>query len=141
LGKIALEQDRYDEAITLLSESRCLREQLGDEIGIAETLFFKARVMQRRGDYATTEDLARRALAIQMSKGDENSVILTLVLLARNALELGRIEVAANYGAEALALSQKLQRLDKQTLACDILAEVYRNRTNLIRRSTMLKTD
>ncbi len=94
------------EAESLLRLSLGVREQIGDEIGIADVQFRLARIHRIRGEFQAARSLARDALERAQSLDDDSLLIDCYQALAALALAERRYEQARTYGAEARRLAE-----------------------------------
>ncbi|HTP08665.1 MAG TPA: hypothetical protein VMP08_10465, partial [Anaerolineae bacterium] len=127
LARIAREKSDLETAAHLLAESFALREQLGDNSGIAEVLFLQAAVCHDLQEFTQANELALRAISIQEEIGDHRHRIQTWHLLAEIALH-GRaaFQEAEEYCRRAIALCNEQQEAAELAQVSSTLAETYR---------------
>ncbi|PRX97169.1 tetratricopeptide repeat protein [Allonocardiopsis opalescens] len=125
LGWALLEAERLDRAEALLRQAAELLRAVNEPLEVAEALTLLAAVLWRSRRFGEAQETAERALAIA---GDFDGTLFQALAL----LELGRIALARDDGAEALPhlqqaaiLFQQVGRPDLQAAAWDTTGEAY----------------
>jgi non-specific serine/threonine protein kinase len=109
LGLLAMDAGDFDRAEALIAEAVALaRVHEGDPFLVAGALEGRALLAFQRGDYATAERLQREELAQSRARGDEWDIVTNLGNLAGTLRKQGKIEAAASFNQEELAISRKL---------------------------------
>jgi tetratricopeptide (TPR) repeat protein len=110
------------EAESLLRLSLGVREQIGDEIGIADIQFRLARIHRIRGEFQAARSLARDALERARVLDDDSLLIDCYQALAALALADRRSDQAIAYGNEALRLAELTGReADRRAIRLGLL--------------------
>jgi tetratricopeptide (TPR) repeat protein len=103
-GSLALFQRNYAAARAVMEESLALKRELGDERGIANSLYDLAMVAQSQGDYRQAEVLLEQSLAIGRSLGDAEIVAISLMQRGVMAHRQGDYTTARAYLEESVAV-------------------------------------
>ena len=109
LAKLAVEQGDYDRAETAAGEALALYRNLGDERGVADSLFELGWVSLYRGDYERAEALTDESLAAARHSDDAWSITRALNSLAVLVANRDDYERAEALWEGALALGRKLR--------------------------------
>lgn len=88
-GWIATHQGDYEQAVSLLEESRSLFEALGDRPGLATSLVYLGHLALHGGDYERVRTLGRDAEALRHELADRQAIARLLYLLGAAALSGG----------------------------------------------------
>jgi tetratricopeptide (TPR) repeat protein len=117
LGTVLLGQDDYDRAVGLLSESLELRREMGDKLGMANSLSNLAIVIvtYQQGDYGRAKVLCEESLALYRELKCEWGIATSLNNLGAVANQEGDHERAKPLFIQSLALFQELS--DKAHIA------------------------
>ncbi|MCB1613757.1 MAG: tetratricopeptide repeat protein [Lysobacterales bacterium] len=104
---------QYQQAEQLLQVAIAIREQIGDELGVAASAFDLSRIARVQGDFRASRVHARRGLDLAASKSDFHLMSQGNLALAALALAEQRFPDATVYAAEAmrLASSRKQHRV------------------------------
>lgn len=137
-GIIAYRQNEYDEAQTCLEKCLHLREELGDQAGIAFALNSLGNVALDRGEFARATELYQESLRRRRELGDARGIASTLNNLGNTAADLGDYDRAAALYAESLALYRQIG--DEWSIASSInnLGEVAKLQKDFDRAEKLL---
>jgi tetratricopeptide (TPR) repeat protein len=113
LGQIAIEQNDYPAAHTLLEQSLTLFQTLRDKQGIAAAFDLLGWVTRLQGDLRVARSLAEQGLALAQEIGDTHAIAQALDGLGY--MSLSTPEQAIQFFAQSLALYQVLG--DKQGIS------------------------
>jgi len=101
-------QNDLELAEALCGESLQLYRELGDQRGIATTLYGLGRAALTRRDHTKAQTLADEALGIYRELGDKQSIAYTLESLVRVAFFRGDYARARSYGDKSLTLAREI---------------------------------
>src|SRR5829696_1499897 len=107
-GYLAIWRGEYPRAAALLEESMALYKELGDEAGVAASLFHLGQTAVHRGDLERTRALRSEAEALRRALVDRQAKGSLLVFLGMAALNEGERHRAVALLEESLALSRGL---------------------------------
>jgi predicted ATPase len=108
LGRVALAQGDYDEAIPALETSAQLFRELGEAEGLVFSLADLGFVATAQGRHEDAERLADESLAEAKAAGSERTIAAALHSLACTKLDAGEYGEARTLFAQSLALRRKL---------------------------------
>ena len=115
LGRVALAQGDYDQAVAHLQESTALSRQIGDREGLVFGLADLGLIASAQGDPDRAMLLAQEGLAEARKAENEMAVAAALHSLGRVMLDRGDYARARSLLEESLALRR--ERLDKRNTA------------------------
>jgi predicted ATPase/class 3 adenylate cyclase len=115
LGRVALVQGEYGEAIPHLQASAALYRELGDTQGLVYSLADLAWIAAEQGEHERGRGLAAEAAGYARSAGDDVTLAAALHSLACAYLDEGDYRRAHGVFAESVALRRRLG--DKRNLA------------------------
>jgi predicted ATPase/class 3 adenylate cyclase len=115
LGRVALVQGDYTEAVPRLEESAALYRDLGNAQGLVYSLADLAWIATACGEHERARSLAEEAVADARSAGDEVTLAAALHSLACAHLDHGEYARARQLFEESLALRRRLG--DKRNIA------------------------
>jgi predicted ATPase/DNA-binding CsgD family transcriptional regulator len=101
-------QNDLELAEALCGESLQLYRELGDQRGIATTLYGLGRAALTRRDHTKAQALADEALGIYRELGDKQSIAYALESLVRVAFFRGDYARARSYGDKSLTLAREI---------------------------------
>ena len=138
-GLLAFEQGDYGRAEALCGESLITLRELGDKVGLANSLHIMALIARARGNYTTALTLIEESLAFSKMVDDVRSIAYALDDLAYVALQQGEYARARSLTEEALARFRKLG--DKRGIAYSLknLGRVIFNQGDPTRAYTLLQ--
>jgi predicted ATPase len=105
-GKIAQLQDDSGQATLLFDEAFHLYSQLGDQAGIANSLYFLGSMARGQEDFLRAKSLLEQSLALQRAIGDSHGSSGTLCDLAMIAMKQGDSRGARMLLEEGLAIAR-----------------------------------
>jgi hypothetical protein len=115
LGRLAYRRHQFERAVQLLAEARRLREQLGDQEGLARTLHEQGRLQhelalrsQEPAKLDEAESLYLLSLSLRRQIGDRVGEQATLHQLGLLAFDRGNLSQANAYYAESMQLAREL---------------------------------
>ncbi len=108
LGRVALVQADYAEAVPRLEESAALYRELGDKQGLVYSLADLAWIAAARGDHERGRSLAEESVAEARSAGDDVALGAALHSLACAYLDQGAYRRARELFEESLALRRQV---------------------------------
>ncbi|MBK8989140.1 MAG: tetratricopeptide repeat protein [Chloroflexi bacterium] len=119
LARIAITQgELYEDVSALLVESLHIREQLGDQAGVAAVLFRQSRLAESYNQKDEAEALALQALALQEAAGDKLAMVRTLHHLTWTYIGLdGLADKAVAFADRALQLAEEVDDVGELALA------------------------
>ncbi|GAB4280208.1 MAG: BTAD domain-containing putative transcriptional regulator [Candidatus Promineifilaceae bacterium] len=111
LARVALEQTRYDMALSYLEQSRPLLTQTNNEKKsakeLAKAFYLEARVLDRKHQHREVRKLCQKALTLQQETNDDDGKIQTLQLLARTAIFQESYSEAEALCQQAMSITQE----------------------------------
>lgn len=107
LGDIARLRSRFDEALGWYRQAEALCRGRGDVRGLGQALRGQARVYLDTVNPSQAEHLLQEALRLSDGQEDRETRIRLLELLAENRLNLGRLEDAQRFQAQAQELREE----------------------------------
>ncbi|WP_239101859.1 CHAT domain-containing tetratricopeptide repeat protein, partial [Microbispora amethystogenes] len=108
LGMLAQGRGRLDEAEDWYRKSLAIKEEIGDQPGIAATYHQLGMVAQDRGRLDEAEDWSRKSLAIKEEIGNQPGMASSYHLLGMVAQEQGRWDEAEDWYGKSLALKEEI---------------------------------
>src|SRR5579884_2779546 len=108
-ANLAASQNDYDRTQTLCQESLALYQELGDQAGIAFSLYLLGAVSWTRGDPTTGRRLLEQALAIFRERDIKDQIAWSLYLLGLFEGIQGKYARAYTLFEESLALHRQMQ--------------------------------
>jgi predicted ATPase/class 3 adenylate cyclase len=115
LGRVALVQGDYDDAIRLLERSARLFRQLGEAEGLVFSLADLGFIATAQGRHEDAQRFAEESLAEAKAAGNERTIAAALHSLACTKLDAGEYGEARSLFEQSLALRRKLG--DKRNIA------------------------
>lgn len=133
--------DDFQEALWLLDASQTIYQQLGDDQGVADTLYRQARTYYFMGHYGKALRLAQTARQQQEQTQELHGLILTLRLLSQIALapDIFDPQTSRTCRLRALELSELLQDQAEIAVSLSMASEIYLTEGNLTRAWHMLE--
>jgi len=127
-------QDRgdYEEAEYYSLKSLAIAEELGDQVGAANSLNQLGVLFSRRGEYKTSVDYFEKALGIREELGDRKGIASLLHNLALIHKERGDLETAATYYGRAFKVFEEVGDDSKMGAVLHSLGSLYESRGNLL---------
>ncbi|MFB3907429.1 MAG: protein kinase [Candidatus Eisenbacteria bacterium] len=107
-GWIALWQGDLDEAWTTNQESLAIRRELGDRMGISQSLNNLGAVALERADFAACRAFYEESLALRRAEGNLRYQAVSLHNLAELCFRTGDLEEARRFNEESLALRREV---------------------------------
>jgi predicted ATPase/class 3 adenylate cyclase len=107
-GNLSQRQGDYDEAKRHYLESLAIRQELGDQSGIAAAYNNLASIAYRQGDYDRARALYQESLAIKRQVGDKRSIAATLNNLGILSYQTGNYGEARRLYEESLVIRRQL---------------------------------
>ncbi len=109
-GFLLYERARYSDAAVEYEAALAIQQELGNELGAANTLINLGSTRLQQGDYSGAAETFRRVLPIMTSAlGDEHPrVALALANLAITHDGLGQYERSIEFGRRALAMRERV---------------------------------
>ncbi len=107
-GWIALWQGDLDEAWSLNQESLDIRRELGDRMGISQSLNNLGAVAQERGEFARSRAMYEESLALRRAEGNLRYQAVSLHNLAELCFRMGQFEDSRAFNEESLALRREV---------------------------------
>jgi non-specific serine/threonine protein kinase len=107
-GYLATYQLDYSAALAFLEKSLALRRQLGDRLGIADSLHGLGRVASRQGDFKRAAALFGEALALFTELRTRDGIAMALNSLGLLAGYQGNYATARSLLQESLAIDREL---------------------------------
>jgi predicted ATPase/DNA-binding SARP family transcriptional activator len=123
-GSLAISQNDYASAQTLLEESLSIARELGDRSGLAAATGNLSNVFYRRGDYTAARMLNEESLQLYRELGDRVGVARTLNGLGNVATRLGDLKTARALFEESLSIRRELEDRPGIALAIDNLGNL-----------------
>ncbi|HET9922221.1 MAG TPA: protein kinase, partial [Ktedonobacteraceae bacterium] len=118
-GTLASTQNDYDRTETYCRQSLALFRELGDQQGIALSLYLLSVVPLMKGDSVTGRSMTQEALALFRVMGDRERVAWSLYTLGLLDAQEGKYESARTLYEESLATHRELG--DKRGVAVSLL--------------------
>ncbi len=112
-------QNDYDRVETYASQSLALFRELGDQPGIALSLYLLSVVPFMKGDNATARSLTEEALVLFRQMGDKERIAWSLSTLGLIDSQEGKHDIAQIRFEESLAVHRELG--DKRGIAASLL--------------------
>ena len=106
LGRIAVEQEKYEQAQAFFQEGLALARQAKNKHMISGNLQALGHLHLRLKQYEQSRDALEESIILQKDTGD-NEVLFSLIQLGRVARLQGNFEEARNYYTEGLRMAQK----------------------------------
>lgn len=107
-GNLAWFQTDFDKAVTCLEESLALRQQFGDDVGVAMALGNLGAVALQREDYRESQRLYEESVTILRKTDDSWSLGIALSNLGLAMSKLKDYGQARELGQESMALLQEI---------------------------------
>jgi predicted ATPase len=107
-GSLAIPQGDYDVARRFYEEGLAIARTLGDEAGVAVTLYYLANLAHVQGNYDTARMFCNECLEMNRRLGDKRQIAYALSLFGEIAVSQGEFDVARRAIEESLALSKQL---------------------------------
>ena len=126
LGRLAIEQKRFDQGQGWLERCRQIRTTLGDQAGIARTLYLEADIPYYQEAYEEAKRLGEQALTIQLDVQDQLGAIQSLGLLADCAIKQSAYAVAERHCQDALTFCDAIGDQIERSVILYIYGEVKR---------------
>jgi predicted ATPase/predicted Ser/Thr protein kinase len=123
-GSMARRAGDFERSRDYLKQSMKLREELGDERGVAIALTNLANVAAEEADYDQATQLGSKALEISQRIGDQRLQGLNLGNLGQHAARQGRFEVARGMYDQALKINKSIGNKTVEASNLNNLAEV-----------------
>ena len=111
--------------------SLAVEEELGDRVGMAETLGAWGDVKKDRNDYQAAVEMYEQAINISVSLGNIPKAATEKPYLANTEISLGNLERAENLLSEALPILTELGMMYEQGFANYVYARLEKQRGNL----------
>ena len=124
-ANIAVNQSDYDRAEALCQEGLALYRQLGDQAGIAYSLYLLAWTARDRDDFAAARSFTEEALVFFRAIGDKERVIWSLFSLAALDAIMGEYARARALFEESLVMNRKLGNKLGLAWSLNTLARVH----------------
>ncbi|MCC6458812.1 MAG: hypothetical protein IT328_27960, partial [Caldilineaceae bacterium] len=105
-GKIAQLEDNYGQATALFEEALHLYSQLGDQSGMANSLYFLGSLGRSHGDMLRAKSLLEQSLALHRAIGDSHGSSSALCDLAMIAMKQGDVHGGRALLEEGLAIAR-----------------------------------
>jgi len=105
----------YDSALHKYNQSLEIAKLLGDQHGIAKTLYDIAMIHQDKGEYDTALNLYNQSLEIEKSLDDQQGIASTLHNIATIHQDKGEYDTALNLYNQSLEIEKSLD--DQQGIA------------------------
>ena len=105
----------YDSALLKYNQSLEIANLLGDQHGIAKTLYDIAMIHQDKGEYDTALNLYNQSLEIEKSLDDQQGIASTLHNIATIHQDRGEYDTALNLYNQSLEIEKSLD--DQQGIA------------------------
>jgi predicted ATPase len=107
--RIATTRHQYDRAVEFGNQSLSLFRELGDQLGIAQTISDLGMLLLEQGNCAQAATLVEESLALYRALGDLHGIAAALNGLGEIARADGDVSNAARYYAESFGLWQAQQ--------------------------------
>ncbi|MBK8430969.1 MAG: tetratricopeptide repeat protein [Chloroflexi bacterium] len=116
--------DTYGQQKTLLQQCLAIRQQIGDQRGVASTLNYLCDLAYERGDYEEARQHAERSLALHRALGEAKGTAHSLNHLGQVAGTLGQYEEARAYYRESLAILRQYGHAREVAICLDCVGYV-----------------
>ncbi len=103
-------QSNFDEAIKLNQQSMEIKKQIGDDIGVANSLNNLGGIYDQKGDYPKATELYKQAYTIYKSKGDREKIALINLNLGIVLKAQKEYKKVLNYYREAHQIYKSLNK-------------------------------
>jgi DNA-binding CsgD family transcriptional regulator/tetratricopeptide (TPR) repeat protein len=118
-GTLASTQNDFDRTETYCRQSLALFRELGDQQGIALSLYLLSVVPLMKGDSVAARSLTQEALALFREMGDRERIAWSLSTLGFMDAQVGKYDSARSHYEESLAVHRELG--DKRGIALTLL--------------------
>jgi len=108
LGVALQQRGKLEEAEGFYNQSLAIEREVGNRVGIAQSLHQLGTVAQLRGKVEEAEDLYKQSLAIKREVGDRPGEAKTLHQLGRVAELRGKLEEAEGYYNQSLEIEREV---------------------------------
>src|SRR5262249_45564841 len=108
LGNVALDQGDYEAAQTYLGESMEIRQEIGDQSGVASSLSNLGYVACHQNNYESARTFFTESLAIQRELGEKRGIATTLAGFAIRAASQSQPERAIRLWSAADILRERI---------------------------------
>lgn len=108
LGSTEFQRGRLDEADDWTRKSLAIREELGDQPGMAASYHQLGATAQRRRRLDEASDWYRKSLVIREELGDQSGMAATYQQLGMTAHDAGRLDEATDWYRKSLVISEEL---------------------------------
>lgn len=116
--------DRMEDAIAHAEASLSKREEIGDSLGIAQSLNLIGNIHSERNDHSKADSCFQLALTIYDRRGNIDGNAMVLGNLGQNLLNFNQTQQALDYCERSYQLSVKNNLRWKES-ACKCMAEAY----------------
>jgi serine/threonine protein kinase/tetratricopeptide (TPR) repeat protein len=132
LGRIAVEESRFDDAKLLLDESYQLHHQLGSGPEMSKTMGMLAAIDYAAGLFEPAERTAQQAL-IRLQAADDKASMVEILRLLTNITLHGRqdMQMAEAYCQQAITLAQMSGNQSELASMLSVLSKISRMQGNL----------
>jgi len=110
-GWLAYWQGDYAAARTYREDALALARESGDELGMADALFYLGEVSNTQGDHDAARDAWETGLTFYRAPGSKDGIAATFIMLGQQARELGDARQAAAHYEESLALFRETDNM------------------------------
>ncbi|MEM8602866.1 MAG: CHAT domain-containing tetratricopeptide repeat protein [Cyanobacteria bacterium P01_H01_bin.121] len=125
-GARAFRKSEYDQAQQYWEQARSIYTELGDRIGIANSLMNLGTIDRNRGNYQRTRQRYQEALALFEALDDRDGQAKSTLNLGNNAWSFGDYPQAISFYERALPMFEAVEDRQGQGLALMNLGESYR---------------
>lgn len=127
-GSLFVEYDKYNEAYNEFMISMVGFEEIGDSIGLANTLNNLGYFYLKQGQFKESIKYHKQSLKIKQKLGDQSSVAFSLESIAESYLRKGDLDSAYSFANRCMSSAMDFNMLYLQDLSSQIIATIYQKK-------------
>jgi len=143
MGRIALTEGKYDEALTIANTALSFNRENKQKAEESNSLRLMAEINAQKGLYSESRELYKKSLDIDKELGDSKKIAMTLRGIGMLSLKQGQFQDAVIFYMRAYDVSSSAGDTEGTSEALDSMSDAYRKSGNEKKAEEMMekKTD